>query len=428
MRNNNKVIAQKGLKLSSLSVIFGGALLASNYTMAQTCTDEGNCSAQLGWYVGGEIGSSYSDFDNDDLNDLISGSGFTVTSSELDDSDTSGGLFLGYQFTPSWAVELGYRDLGEYATSITGTTTDATAFTNFASGLAPESGDGVSLGLVVSKPIEDLWKVSARFGLWNWDGDIDSVSSTAANRSLNESDTDVYFGLEASYQFTQQLQGYIAATRYSFSRDNSDNLSLGIRYYFDTKPGKSTANKVKPTPAPAPSEPKAPVSMPKDKPQVAKSPMDSDGDGVYDNKDRCAETPSNHRVDSFGCTLYEAVQYQHQLIIYYANDSDVVESQFFSKIEDLVHFARSNSVKYMQIVGHTSEPGTTEYNQGLSVRRAESLATILVDKYGFSRSQLEIVGKGESDLAVTGNSEAAHAKNRRIEVNLSATGKVPKTK
>lgn len=423
--------ANKGLRLSSLAVLFSGTLLASNFTTAQTCFEqEGRCTAQLGWYAGGEIGSSFSDFDNDDLNQLLSNSAFTITSSDLDDSDTSGGLFFGYQFTPSLAVEMGYRDMGEYASTITGATTDPTAFANFASGLAPESGDGASLGLVVSKPVNDLWKVGARFGLWRWDGDIDSNSSGAATRSVNDSDTDVYFGLETSFQFTQQLQGYVAATRYSFSRDNSDNLTLGIRYFFDSKAPKSASKSAPETAIKAPTPPpsKTPESMSVENKPVTDVPKDSDKDGVYDNRDRCANTPEKHVVDSVGCTMFEAVEYQHQLIIYYANNSDVVERKFFTKIEELVQFSRTNSIKYMQIVGHTSAPGTSDYNEALSVRRAESLATLLVQNYGFSKSQLEIVGKGETDLAVMGSTEAAHAKNRRIEVNLSATGKVPKTK
>ncbi len=37
--------------------------------------------------------------------------------------------------------------------------------------------------------------------------------------------------------------------------------------------------------------------------EAAKMPMDSDGDGVYDDRDRCPGTPAGVSVDNFGCPL-----------------------------------------------------------------------------------------------------------------------------
>lgn len=401
------------------SVVLTSILLAGSYTSnvmaADTCFDQNTqCAPQLGWYLGGEFGQSVSDFDGERFMSLADSAGLQISSFAFDDADTSYGLLFGYQFSEHFALEGGYRDLGDYTSTFTGRTTDTQQFLDDASAQVPESGDGLSLGLVASLPF-DIMKISAKVGLWDWDNDVDSTPFSSV---VSDSGTDLYYGAEVSYQVTEKMQAYISAVRYEFNRDKSDNVTLGLRYFFDTAaPAKSAAAPARATPKPEP----VPAKVAE---QIA--PADSDGDGVTDNRDKCPATPRGHVVDSDGCTVYEAVQYQHQLTVYYANNSDVITSDYYARIQELVDFARDNSIRYLQIVGHTSAPGTDEYNMDLSKRRAESLKKILIERHGFTASQIETVGKGETELAVQGNTESAHSKNRRIVVNLSATGKNPK--
>ena len=401
------------------SLVLTGLLLAglnsANALAADTCFEQSTqCAPQLGWYVGGEFGQSVSDFDKERFINLADDANLQISSFSFDDSDLSYGLLVGYQFSEHFALEGGYRDLGDYTSTFTGRTTDTQQFLQDAQAQVPESGDGITLGLVASIPF-DIMKISAKVGMWNWDND---VNSTPFSSVLSDSGTDMYYGAEVSYQVTEKMQAYISAVRYEFDRDKSDNVTLGLRYFFETE-----ASKPKPTPVrPVPKAEPVPQKV------ADMGPGDSDADGVTDDMDKCPATPRGHVVDSDGCTVYEAVQYQHQLTIYYANDSDVITSDYYSRIQELVDFARDNDIRYLQIVGHTSAPGTDDYNMGLSKRRAESLKKILIERHGFSASQIETVGKGETELAVQGNTESAHSQNRRIVVNLSATGKNPKMK
>lgn len=407
-------------RLFKKSLVLTGILLSGAYatqaSAAQTCFDEGvQCAPQLGWYVGGELGQSVSNFDNDRFSSLADQAGLQINSFGFDDRDTSFGALFGYQFSEQFALEGGYRDLGDYTSTFTGFTTNPAQFLQNASAQVPQSGDGVSLGIVLSMPF-DTMKISGKVGLWDWDNDVDSSPFSGV---VSDSGTDMYYGAEVSYQVTEKFQAYISAVRYEFDRDKSDNVTLGLRYFFDTQSAKKSAA---PTPRPAPQPAPAPEKV------ADTGPMDADRDGVTDDKDKCPATPRGHVVDSKGCTVYEAVEYQHQLKIYYANNSDVITADYYSKIADLVEFARSNNIKYLQIVGHTSAPGTDDYNMQLSKRRAESLKKILIERHNFTANQIETVGKGETELAVQGTGEAVHSKNRRIVVNLSATGKNPKMK
>jgi len=71
----------------------------------------------------------------------------------------------------------------------------------------------------------------------------------------------------------------------------------------------------------------------------------------------------------------------------------------------------------IEIAGHTDIKGTDEYNQKLSENRAQSVINYLVKNFKISRDRLGAVGYGErKPLCITGETEACHALNRRVEI------------
>ena len=68
----------------------------------------------------------------------------------------------------------------------------------------------------------------------------------------------------------------------------------------------------------------------------------------------------------------------------------------------------------LRIEGHCDERGTTEYNIGLGDRRARSAYEYLVD-LGVDPNRMAVVSFGEERPADLGHTEAAWAKNRRVE-------------
>ena len=69
------------------------------------------------------------------------------------------------------------------------------------------------------------------------------------------------------------------------------------------------------------------------------------------------------------------------------------------------------------VSGHTDARGTTEYNQGLSMRRAQAVASYLIGT-GLSPDLFTVQGLGMSQLLDEGNTDEAHASNRRVELGL----------
>ena len=67
----------------------------------------------------------------------------------------------------------------------------------------------------------------------------------------------------------------------------------------------------------------------------------------------------------------------------------------------------------MQLVGRADPRGSTEYNDALGMRRADTVANFLVGK-GIASGRIEKTSRGERDA--TGTDEASWAKDRRVDV------------
>jgi outer membrane protein OmpA-like peptidoglycan-associated protein len=74
----------------------------------------------------------------------------------------------------------------------------------------------------------------------------------------------------------------------------------------------------------------------------------------------------------------------------------------------------------VSVNGHTDDVGTGEYNQKLSERRAQAVRDYLV-KAGLPAEILSVTGHGKKRPLVPGTSEAARARNRRVELGIVNT-------
>jgi outer membrane protein OmpA-like peptidoglycan-associated protein len=108
------------------------------------------------------------------------------------------------------------------------------------------------------------------------------------------------------------------------------------------------------------------------------------------------------------------------LWVNYDFDSEVLSGKGQAQADALAEVMRSGpfSKSVFLLIGHTDAQGTDEYNMALSQRRATRLKQYLVDKYHIPDGQIQKEGHGERELKMTGNSEADHAINRRVEIRL----------
>ena len=69
------------------------------------------------------------------------------------------------------------------------------------------------------------------------------------------------------------------------------------------------------------------------------------------------------------------------------------------------------------ITGHTDARGDDAYNQRLSERRARAVADYLIGA-GLASERFTVEGLGQAHPLDTGDSDAAHARNRRVELGI----------
>jgi outer membrane protein OmpA-like peptidoglycan-associated protein len=87
------------------------------------------------------------------------------------------------------------------------------------------------------------------------------------------------------------------------------------------------------------------------------------------------------------------------------------------KLNHLLTVVNSKPGSRIAIEGHTDLRGSDAYNQTLSQRRAESVRSWLV-AHGVAAGRISATGAGESRPVRTGNTEADHQANRRVEIRI----------
>ncbi|WP_102794910.1 OmpA family protein [Bowmanella denitrificans] len=301
----------------------------------------------------------------------------------LDSFDDASGLGaeLGFRFTPEWGARLEWSRL------------------NFdsESGLNDRDGD--------------------RFGidaLHYFDKKQTYLFAGFKHQNLGENYRLVNFGLGRHWDLSQNWKLVTeAAAYYDFGQDFTDfGLKLGLAYTFG---GNSASGGT-------PSNISSQLNEP------AQTATDSDGDGVNDNQDRCANTPKGDRVDAFGCTLFDEKTVSSALDMLFAHDSHKIANPDSQQVKNFADFMQQYPDTTVTIEGHTSLVGTEAYNQQLSERRAAAVKKLLVERYAISAERISTVGYGESRPLDRADNEAAHSANRRIHAQVSTTKKVKLTR
>lgn len=160
---------------------------------------------------------------------------------------------------------------------------------------------------------------------------------------------------------------------------------------------------------------------------------DEDGDGVFDRRDRCPDTPANTPVSHNGCPLPqyppsqkvaepepvpEVITLSDQGNVLFAFDSAELTPAAQQQLQGLLDKLNSPQVRSIRVVGHTDSKGSDAYNQALSERRAGAVATALINM-GLSPQKLSSMGRGESEPVADNATDEGRAQNRRVELHLN---------
>ena len=102
-------------------------------------------------------------------------------------------------------------------------------------------------------------------------------------------------------------------------------------------------------------------------------------------------------------------------------DKSVLKPDGRAKLDDLTSKLTGVALEVIIAVGHTDSIGSDDqYNQRLSVRRAEAVKAYLVSK-GIEANRIYTEGKGEKQPVADNKTRDGRAKNRRVEIEVVGT-------
>lgn len=149
---------------------------------------------------------------------------------------------------------------------------------------------------------------------------------------------------------------------------------------------------------------------------------DSDGDGVVDADDRCADTPAwvelaegrvRMPVDHCGCPVNAEVVQRQPLDLKFAFASARIEPSDHPVLDELVRLLKAHPDQVLVLEGHTDSVGSQSYNLALSRMRAEAVRRYVIRDPAVAQERVRAVGYGESRPVADNDSEAGRQQNRR---------------
>jgi outer membrane protein OmpA-like peptidoglycan-associated protein len=104
-------------------------------------------------------------------------------------------------------------------------------------------------------------------------------------------------------------------------------------------------------------------------------------------------------------------------ILYFRNDTTELTPESREQLGKMQRLIRERGAVDISVVGHTDTMGTRKYNYPLSLRRARTVADLLI-RGGVDPSVLEITSHGEDNPLVSTGDGVHEPRNRRVEVTV----------
>ncbi|MBP5399091.1 MAG: OmpA family protein [Alphaproteobacteria bacterium] len=103
--------------------------------------------------------------------------------------------------------------------------------------------------------------------------------------------------------------------------------------------------------------------------------------------------------------------------ITFATDSDVFQTGFNSILDSVAIVLKKYDKTAINVVGHTDNVGSDEYNMQLSAKRALAVSNYLKLR-GVAENRMVVRAMGETSPIASNATEAGRAQNRRVELTI----------
>lgn len=345
-----------------------------------------------GWRIGAAASFSQFEFDDD--------------AGDSKDSAVGAKVSVQYQFNSLFGIEGAYHNTGEFSEDIV-TATDALPAGQYDLRFDGFSVSGVGYFPTSSEELRFYGKV----GFFDFDDEL-ALDGFVTSRG---SESGLTAGAGAMIEISERFG--LRADLDWFDAEVGDlwSANLGIEYFFGGSKAGATAASSEPPPPPAMEEPPVAEVAAAETAAVAAVPADSDGDGVNDGADQCADTPAGAAVDARGCeqksVVLEGVNFE--------SNSDQLTSESTGALDTAAEAIKARAGGYnVEVRGHTDSAGPDEYNLDLSQRRANTVMDYLIGQ-GVEASRITATGYGETQPVADNETAEGRAQNRRVALEFT---------
>jgi outer membrane protein OmpA-like peptidoglycan-associated protein len=100
-------------------------------------------------------------------------------------------------------------------------------------------------------------------------------------------------------------------------------------------------------------------------------------------------------------------------------NSDVLRAQAAEQLASIGDILAKYPQNRIEVKGFTDATGKPAYNEALSLRRAEAVRKVLVER-GVKEAQVLAIGMGQTNPVASNATPDGRAKNRRVELHIAA--------
>lgn len=104
-------------------------------------------------------------------------------------------------------------------------------------------------------------------------------------------------------------------------------------------------------------------------------------------------------------------------LLYFLEATDEFTPESRAELDKMLAELRQRGAPDVVVIGHTDRVGTLQFNDRLSLQRAERVRSELV-KLGIAQARIQTAGRGERELLVPTADEVPEPRNRRVEISV----------
>ncbi|NRA60827.1 MAG: OmpA family protein [Psychrobium sp.] len=320
---------------------------------------------EKGWFIQGDIAQAESNEKSSSLRSEVSNFG-DIGTAHSSQTRRAWKVSGGYRFNNYFALAVNYADLGmvELASS-TGS--------NAIYQVEALSGGATGISGIANWPISESVNLHGKLGYAHLSAKPNRVG--AVHGVNGGSNNDVFFGAGMSFDLTENLSLMVDWERYQFERE-TDLVSAGLRYTF------GSVAKKKAVAVPTPPPKKVVQPMPEKLETVKPSPV--------------------------------PVMKPLRVNVYFDNNSSVLTSETKALLANVASQLTNDRIKDIEISGFASATGNAQYNQMLSMRRANAVSQYIENHWSVDGDKVSVNAFGE-ELA---EEAATVSKARRVRVSI----------